>query len=87
MKLTFEYDSEDGQILAAYLEITEGKVSRTVEVAEGECYADEDAEGKLVGVELLCLEHLSLLVENVANRYPVPSVRKAFSTLREAVAA
>ena len=82
MKLTFEYDPDDGQILAAYLQVLEGQVSRTVEVAEGECYVDEDCEGKLLGVELICPVRISELIETVATRYPAPGLKEAFSNLK-----
>ena len=58
MNISIERDNEDGEILAIYVSIREGDVHRTVEVVEGECYADEDAQGEVLGVELLAPSRL-----------------------------
>jgi hypothetical protein len=46
-------DEETGRLIAAYLRVREGEVAETKEIAEGIAYADYDAQGLLLGVELL----------------------------------
>ena len=42
MKITFTIDPSDRQVMVVYFGIAEGKVARTVEIADGECYIDEE---------------------------------------------
>lgn len=87
MEIRFEIDPDDGEVLAAYVHLVDGKAFRTVEIAEGECYVDEDENGRLLGVELLCPVALHLLEEVLPNRYKVPSMSRAISSLRQVMAA
>jgi uncharacterized protein YuzE len=57
-------DEKTGKLLAAYIRIRAGKAVETVEVEEDRAYADYDARGHLIGIELLApcrvqvLDHL-----------------------------
>ncbi|MFT3881324.1 MAG: DUF2283 domain-containing protein [Gemmatales bacterium] len=42
-----------GELSAAYFRFREGKVSKTVEVANGKAFADYSTSGKLLGIELI----------------------------------
>lgn len=46
-------EPDTGDFLAAYICIVPGQVERTREVIEGLAFADYDADGKLLGIELL----------------------------------
>ena len=52
-KLEASFDNRTGQAIAVYLRVREGGVVRTEEVKEGYAYADYDADGLLLGIELL----------------------------------
>jgi len=69
MNVSIERDTEDKQILAIYIRVNEGEVYRTVEVAEGACYVDEDKDGNLLGVEVLAPGNLEIYVPEVGQRY------------------
>ncbi len=60
---------ESNQALAVYLRLREGQVAKTVEVCEDECYADEDANGRLLGIEMLAPGKLTLFVSDLEGRY------------------
>ena len=55
-KLSFELrvsvERETGRLLAAYLQVREGKADQVVEVAPGKAFANY-RRGKLLGIELL----------------------------------
>lgn len=70
MNIRFEMDNDDKQILALYAQIRDGVVFRTVEIAEGACYADEDEQGNLLGVEMLAPGNVQIHVNKVADHYP-----------------
>lgn len=65
-----ERDPDDGEILAVYVRVSQGAVARTVEICPGECYADEDESGNLLGVELLVPGEVRLNLDAVCGRYP-----------------
>ena len=52
-RLEASVDDRTGHIAAAYLRVREGEVAQTKEVIEGNVYADYDADGLLLGIELL----------------------------------
>ena len=52
-RVSVEVDPRTGELLAAYLKVRRGKVARTREVHAGAVFADYDAKGQLVGVEIL----------------------------------
>jgi len=87
MELRITADPDDGQVLSVYLEIAPGRVHRTVEVVEGECYVDEDASGRPLGVEMLCADRLQVLADDVADRYHLPAISQAFANMKAAFAA
>ncbi|MCI0682772.1 MAG: DUF2283 domain-containing protein [Gemmataceae bacterium] len=67
-QLLTEFDDETGEVLAAYLQVRDGDVSETVELAEGRANADYDSQGNLLGVELLapCAFHV---LDSLASQY------------------
>jgi hypothetical protein len=52
-RLDVSFDDKTGNLIAVYLRAREGEVARTKEIKEGLAYADYDAEGVLLGIELL----------------------------------
>ena len=65
-----ERDPDDGEIIAVYVRVSRGAVARTIEICPGECYANEDESGNLLGVELLAPGELRLNLDAVCDRYP-----------------
>ena len=65
--VSIEKDGE--RILAIYIRVREGEVRRTVEIDEGACYVDEDADGHLLGVEVLTPDSLRSCIGAVKERY------------------
>ena len=51
--LEMSFDEVTGDPVAAYLRVREGKVSETKEISEGVAFADYQADGLLLGIELL----------------------------------
>jgi hypothetical protein len=72
MNIRLEIDNEDDEILALYITLAEEPVHRTVEIDPDTCYADEDAQGALVGVEVLypAKTDFDATIERVVSRYP-----------------
>jgi len=70
IEVQIERDPDDQEILAVYVRIACGDVARTVEICPGECYADEDESGTLLGVEMLAPGELRLSLNAVGGRYP-----------------
>lgn len=86
MEVTFEIDPDDGQMLAVYIKIKSGEVHRTIIISEGECNADEDEAGNLLGVELLAPGKLQVTVkQQMSERYEddFQSVLDALRTTKE----
>lgn len=52
-ELSVSVDEKTGHVRAAYIRVRKGEVSVTREVAEGRAFADYDANGSLLGIELL----------------------------------
>jgi len=86
MKITFTIDPSDRQVMVVYFGIAEGKVARTVEIADGECYIDEDEKGNPIGIEMLRPGHLEILVNQVAKKYHIPAISEAVNSVRTALA-
>jgi uncharacterized protein YuzE len=86
-ELKFTLDSEDGQVLSAYLRLREGKVHRTVELSEGDCYVDEDAQGRPLGVEMLNPATLLQAARRVTGKYHVKGIQGAVRRVQEQFAA
>jgi hypothetical protein len=52
-RLEASFDDRTGGVVAVYLRVRAGEVAQTKDVKEGLAYADYDAQGVLLGVELL----------------------------------
>jgi hypothetical protein len=85
MTVTFTIDRDDNQVLAVCFSISEGKVHRTVEVAAGKCYVDEDANGKPIGVEMLAPAEVKLMLRKLKDKYRIPEVDNAYQTMKTAL--
>ena len=83
MVLTISIDPDPGEVLALYLRIEDGIIHRTVQIEEGECYVDEDSDGRPLGMEVLVPEHLGVLSEQVAQRYNLPDVPRVMKKVTE----
>ena len=72
MNVRVEIDDDDDRILAIYITLGDGKVSRTVEIDPGVCNVDENEHGRLLGVEILSTQHgdVARSVAQVTERYP-----------------
>ena len=70
-ELSVSVDEKTGRVRAAYFRLHIGEVSDTREVAEGRAFADYDASGLLLGIELLAPCEIEELV-NVAAAEPEP---------------
>jgi hypothetical protein len=70
-KVRFEVDEQTGEPLAAYFRIREGEVAETKEVVEGSAFADYDADGWLLGVELLA-PCRGLILDRLTAEEPEP---------------
>lgn len=88
-KLEVERHPETNHVLAIYLRLREGEVARTVEVHQDECYADEDASGQLLGVEMLAPGgHLIVHIGDIENRYrEQPEINLLLKEAMEAIKA
>lgn len=82
-ELKFTIDQDDGQVLSAYLRLKEGKVHRTVELTEGECYVDEDCHGQPLGVEMLCPGTLEHCARRVMRKYKSRGMLRAVRQVRQ----
>jgi hypothetical protein len=73
-KLEASFDNRTGQAVAVYMRVREGGVARTEEVKEGYAYADYDADGHLLGIELLGPCEVAVL-DSLADGEPEPVKR------------
>ncbi len=64
-------DEQTGIVRAAYLRIRKGEVAETKEVSEGRAFADYDANGNLLGVELLAPCEVAVL-NQISSHEPEP---------------
>jgi uncharacterized protein YuzE len=67
-------NDETGDLVAVYLRVRDGKVASTKEVEGGIVYADYDAHGALLGIELLGPCDMTVL-EGVTANEPEPVKR------------
>ena len=58
---TASVDERTGRVMAVYFYLRRGETDETREVVEGKAFADYDAQGALLGVELLAPCELALL--------------------------
>jgi uncharacterized protein YuzE len=68
-KVSVSTDEDSGKLLAVYIRIREGDVEETLEVDEDRAFADYDAAGQLLGVELLAPCKVQIL-DNLAEKEP-----------------
>jgi uncharacterized protein YuzE len=73
-KISVSTDETTGKLIAAYLSIRDGESAETVEVEEDRAYADYDAAGRLIGIELLAPCHVKVL-DSITEAEP-PEVRE-----------
>ena len=69
-------DERTGRVMAVYFKLRQGEVDDTREVVEGKAFADYDADGALLGVELLAPCDVAVL-DTLAKEEP-ESVRRFF---------
>jgi hypothetical protein len=69
--LEASFDEQTGRTVAVYLRVRAGDVQETKEIEEGVAYADYDAQGLLLGVELLGPCPVELL-DRIADQEPEP---------------
>ncbi len=65
--------SFDPEAMSLYIQIKDAKVKRTIEVAP-ETFIDLDADGDLIGVEMLRPGHLTIL-KKIAVKYNSPNLK------------
>lgn len=70
-ELRVSVDEQTGQVRAAYLRVRQGQVDQTREVAPGRAFADYDATGLLLGIELLAPCTAEVL-DRIAAGEPLP---------------
>jgi len=70
-RLVVSFSETTGDPVAAYLRVREGKVVETKEISEGVAFADYDAAGALLGVELLAPCGAAIL-EQISEQEPEP---------------
>lgn len=68
-KMSVSADENTGKLIAAYLSVRDGETAETVEVEEDRAYADYDADGQLIGIELLAPCNVKVL-DRIAKKEP-----------------
>lgn len=68
--VTITTDRETGEPLCVYFQIRSGKVHETREFSDGAAFADYDAHGHLLGVELLSPCRVTIVDQLAANESP-----------------
>jgi uncharacterized protein YuzE len=87
MVISFSLDSDDNQILAIYMQLSDGKVKKTVEVSDGSCYVDVDSKGRPLGIELLAPDEIKLALRQVKKRFRVKGIDSAVKRIQKVLAA
>jgi uncharacterized protein YuzE len=77
LTVTVETDDKTGETLAAYLKVREGKVDETREHGNGRVNVDYDADGKILGVELLAPCEIKVL-DDIADEEPQSQTLRRF---------
>lgn len=85
MSYNVSVERDNEQILAIYIRIRDGHSAKTVEIAEGACYADEDEEGNLLGVEMLAPGEVKINMAAVKEHYTHPAVREVLDRALDTV--
>jgi uncharacterized protein YuzE len=70
-ELQVSVDEKTGQVRSAYVRVRAGEVEETREVVEGRAFADYDASGWLLGIELLAPCEVEVL-DKLAATEPEP---------------
>ena len=70
-ELSVSVDERTGIVRAAYVRVRQGEVDETREVAPGIAFADYDANGLLLGVELLAPCEIAVL-DKIGAAEPEP---------------
>jgi uncharacterized protein YuzE len=70
-RMEASFDDKTGRAVAMYLRAREGEVAETKEIKEGSAYADYDADGVLLGIELLGPCEVAVL-DRIADNEPEP---------------
>jgi len=83
-KVSLQFDDQD-QFLAAYFDLSEKPIARTLEIAP-ECHIDLDAQDNVVGAELLAPGELRI-IRDIARKYRLPALEKISQTLEPTLAA
>jgi hypothetical protein len=68
--VSVEVDTRDGRILAVYFRVRKGKSSETKEFDRGNVFADYNARGELLGIEMIARSPIAVL-DRVTNGEPV----------------
>lgn len=84
MTVSVEMDKDSHNILAVYIKIHSGTIARTVEIEEDACYADEDSEGRLLGVEMLAPGQVTILADKIAKHYKTTEIDDILEQARHA---
>ena len=74
MQVSVQLDEKGKNILAMYFRLNRHRVARTVEYTDS-VLIDLDSKGDVIGVEVLCPESVSALLD-IADMYDVPELRK-----------
>ena len=89
MKITLEFgvsittDEQSGEVISAYFQVRRGKVHETREFADGAAFADYDAHGHLLGIELLSPCKVSI-VDQLALNEPATLRQRTKTFMRRA---
>jgi uncharacterized protein YuzE len=80
--LSIDTDNASGEVVAVYFQIRKGRSHETREFADGAAFADYNANGELIGIELLAPCRVSIVDQLAANE-PLEVRRKTKRFLRE----
>jgi uncharacterized protein YuzE len=70
-RTTVSVDDQTGRVQAVYFYVREGAAAETREISEGRAFADYDAAGQLLGVELLAPCAVTVL-DSITQQEPEP---------------
>ncbi|MEK7793455.1 MAG: DUF2283 domain-containing protein [Candidatus Hydrogenedentota bacterium] len=78
---SLEIEKDGGRILAAYLELSDKKIARSVEIEHGKLVVDEAEDGSVVGVEFILPVALRVEIMKVSDRYKDPAIKESLRDL------
>lgn len=76
-KVDVSVDEQTGRVQAVYFRVRKGKVAETIEVVDGKVNADYDAQGQLLGVEMLGPCEAAVLDQLGSDPEAVAFIRRA----------